>query len=281
MAELTSELFLGTSSWSEKSWIGAFYPDNIRPSEMLAYYSRHFNSVEADVTYYRIPSAGMIRNWKQQIPDHFRLSAKFPRSIVHAGEGREPDPEKILVWERVAGETESFLNAMSLLGGRCGPLVLQFPYFNKKVFPDQAVFTDRLNSYLEKIIPYQFKLGVELRNPGWITPDLCAMLQTRNTCLVFADIPYMPGPGHIGKNPGLITAGFAYIRLIGDRKAVEETASGFNRIVIDRSAALQEWAGLIPEFLSGMKEIFVYANNHYAGYGIDTIRMLAGLIDAG
>ncbi|MFT7540481.1 MAG: hypothetical protein ACI9K5_001442 [Gammaproteobacteria bacterium] len=269
----------GTSSWSEKSWAGSFYPEGTPAGEFLSLYSRRFDTVEADVTYYRIPSTTMVQGWRRKTPEGFRLSAKFPRSIVHAGKGPHPDGEKILAREYVAGDTELFLERMSTLGDRCGPLVLQFPYFNRTAFPSVGPFLERLAAYLEAL-PKGFRYGVEVRNKAWIDKPLLDLLRAHNVALVLVDLLYMPHPAELHRPEAgehdLLTADFSYARLIGDRKRVEEAGQGkFDRIVIDQGQRLADWAELLVNVRKSVPETYVYGNNHYAGHGPDTIRDLA------
>ena len=85
----------GTSSWSEKSWVGPFYPPGTKPGDFLRYYATQFDTVEVDATYYAIPDERMVAGWERKLPEGFVFSAKFPRSVVHAGEGARPE-----YWER-------------------------------------------------------------------------------------------------------------------------------------------------------------------------------------
>jgi uncharacterized protein YecE (DUF72 family) len=116
----------GTSSWSEPSWVGPFYPPGTEPADFLRLYAEHFRTVEADVTYYRVPDERLVDGWTRRTPEGFVLSAKFPRSIVHCGTGPQPDASRLLVLEHCAQDLAAFLGAMGRLGPRCGPLVLQF-----------------------------------------------------------------------------------------------------------------------------------------------------------
>ena len=75
-------LHFGTSSWSEKSWVGPFYPAGTKPAEYLTYYATQFDTVEADTTYYRVPDRKLVQGWERKTPKGFTLAAKFPRSIV-------------------------------------------------------------------------------------------------------------------------------------------------------------------------------------------------------
>ena len=123
----------GTSSFSSSDWVGPFYPEGTAPTDFLSYYATQFDTVEIDATYYRIPSREMVDGWVDKTPDGFLISAKFPRSIVHGGEKAVPNREVILQGDETLKERDKFLNVMSRLGDRCGPLLIQFPYFNKSV----------------------------------------------------------------------------------------------------------------------------------------------------
>src|SRR5215471_10433600 len=127
-----SNLFIGTSSFSAKGWVGSFYPRGTRSKEFLAYYASRFKTVELDTTYYAIPGAETVQGWKERTPADFLFCAKVPRIITH---------EKLLVdCER---ELREFLNSMAILGDKLGPLVLQFSYFGKSVFRSQKEFLAR------------------------------------------------------------------------------------------------------------------------------------------
>ena len=269
--------FFGTSSWSEPSWKGVFYPRGLRPGDWLTHYAGRYRTVEADVTYYRIPSPEMVLAWERKTPDDFVLSAKFPRSIVHAGEGARPDPSRLLIRDQVGDDVEEFLSAMRLLGPKCGPLVLQFPYFNKSVFPGPEPFLERLDAFLATL-PDDLRYGVEVRNKWWVAPPLLDLLRRHRCALVLVELAYMPHPASLDRRLDAITTDFGYVRLIGDRKAVEERTETFDRIVVDQGASLQRWAGLLSSMGGRLDTIFVYANNHYAGHAPATIEDLAGRV---
>jgi uncharacterized protein YecE (DUF72 family) len=266
------ELILGTSSWSEKTWVGSFYPAGTKPGDMLALYAGTYRAVEADVTYYRIPSERMVRTWAQVTPPGFTLCAKFPRSIVHAGQGKEPDPAVLLVPGKVGADVERFLAAMTLLGGKCGPLVLQLPYFNRKVFAGPEKFLDRLDRFLGGL-PREFRYAVEIRNRAWLASPLLDLLRSHGAALVLVDMTYMPHPADI-EEPDLVTADFTYGRLIGDRKAVESVTDRFDRVVVDQGPRLQRWAALLARLVPRVERAYVFANNHYAGHAPATCRRL-------
>ncbi len=263
----------GTSSWSEKSWVGPFYPAGTKPGEFLAHYATQFTTVEADVTYYRVPDEGLVSGWRQRTPEGFTIAAKFPRSIVHCGKGPRPNGSKVMVPERVDKDLARFLTSMDLLGDRCGPLVLQFPYFNRSAFASQSAFLDRLAAFLE-LLPDSFRYAVEIRNKNWVNQALLDLLIEHRCAFVLLDLKYMPHPDQIQETMDLITTDFVYTRLIGDREAVDQKTKTFDKIVIDHGPRLDRWSTLLRQMLDRVPEVFCYANNHYAGHGPATIRDL-------
>jgi uncharacterized protein YecE (DUF72 family) len=271
---MSDRFLFGTSSWSEKSWIGPFYPPGTKPTDMLAFYATQFATVEADTTYYRIPARAMVRGWRTKTPPGFLVSAKFPRSIVHGGEDAKPDAEKVLDWTAVGGDVERFLETMRELGEKCGPLVVQLPYFNRTAFAGLSAFLERLEPFLDRL-PSGFRYAVEVRNKAWVGAELLACLKRRKIALVLVDIAYMPHPADFAASLDLVTADFTYARLIGDRQAVEAKTETFDRIVLDQAERLDRWAELLRGLSSRVRETFAYANNHYAGFGPATIRELA------
>lgn len=271
----------GTSSWSEKSWVGAFYPPGTKPADMLAYYATQFSTVEADNTYYRIPPRAMVQSWRAKTPDGFVLSAKFPRSIVHCGDGEKPDGTKVLVPEHVTREVDAFLDVMRDLGDRAGPLVLQFPYFNKTAFASADEFLERLDPFLERLPP-RFRYAVEVRNKNWVGAPLLDLLRRHRAAFVLLDLKYMPHPADLAKEHDLVTTDFAYVRLIGDRDAVDALANErYDRIVVDQSESLARWAAYLEAITPRVRDVSMYANNHYEGHGPETIRRMRQWVKAG
>jgi uncharacterized protein YecE (DUF72 family) len=274
---VSGTLHYGTSSWSEKAWDGVFYPAGLPAAEQLPWYATQFRTVEADVTYYRVPDRRLVTGWRDRTPEGFTLAAKFPRSIVHAGEGATPDGSKVLVREHVARDLERFLDAMSILGPKCGPLVLQLPYFNRSAFASAAAFRERLAEFL-RTLPPDFRYGVELRNKSWVDAPMLALLREHRCALVLVDLVYMPHPAEFAERFDVLTTDFTYARLIGDRKKIDALTDTLDHVVLDQSERLGSWAGLVRELLARAKDVYVYANNHYAGYAPDTIRELVGRV---
>src|SRR5688500_5197162 len=78
-----TRLCAGASGYSFKEWKGDFYPSDMRPDGMLAWYSARLPTVEINNTFYRMPKASVLENWAQTVPDGFRFAIKASRRITH------------------------------------------------------------------------------------------------------------------------------------------------------------------------------------------------------
>ena len=272
MTDSRKRLYLGTSSFSTKDWVGPFYPPKTQPRDYLKYYASQFRAVEIDSTYYGVPRAQTIARWKDVTPEHFVMAAKFPRDIVHAGTGPKPNTE-VLLTEDVYEVRDRFLAIMGGLGSRLGPLLLQFPFFSSGAFPSLEAFLERLEGFMQTL-PREFRYGIEVRNPEFVqqaTLDLCAR---HNAAFVLVDQAWMPHGDEVADRWNVVTTDFSYIRLLGDHKEMDRITTTWNKEVVDQSASIDRWAGVIRGLLSKEMPIFVFANNHYAGHAPATLRRL-------
>jgi uncharacterized protein YecE (DUF72 family) len=268
------EVLFGTSSWSEKTWAGVFYPAGTRPGDYLRYYATRFRTVEVDATYYAVPDRAMAAGWAAKTPAGFTLSAKFVRTIVHGGEASTPDPSRMLRRD----EADVFLESMAAVGAKCGPLVLQFPYFSRRAFREAGPFFERLERFLEAL-PRAFRYAVEVRNAAWLTEELTALLRRHAAALVLVDMKDMPHPAEVAAKLDVVTTDFVYARLIGDRKLTDDLSQGrWDRVIVDQSPRLESWGQLIRTLRHRAPRILVYANNHYAGYAPTTVERLMELV---
>jgi uncharacterized protein YecE (DUF72 family) len=258
--------------------VGPFYPPGTKPGDYLRYYARKFDTVEIDATYYAIPRASVVDGWLDKTPESFLVAAKFPRSMVHAGRGPVPDGSKILVPEETYHERDEFLKVMSRLRGRLGPLVLQFPYFSKKVFASEKPFMDRLDQFLGDL-PDDFHYAVEVRNRQWFTAELAYLLRSHEVSMVLVDQAWMPHADQIDFDP--VTGPLCYVRLLGDRKEIEAITDTWGEEVIDRGERLRRWARVFHRMVEREVPTLVYVNNHYAGHAPATVRRLQELHSAG
>lgn len=263
----TSSIRIGTSSFTAAGWENSFYPPGLKKSDYLAYYATQFDTLEIDSTFYRIPALSTVARWYAETPSNFVLACKFPQSITH---------EKCL--EDCAGEQQAFLAAMGVLQEKAGPLLLQFPYFNRKDFAKPEDFWKKLRPFLAGL-PKEFRYAVEIRNKAWLTGEFAEMLRENEIAMALLDHPWMPRPAEVLANTKCdpLTADFCYARLLGDRYAIEEQTQTWDKVIVDRSRELREWEKAGETIVRRGIELFVYVNNHFAGHAPETVRQLRDL----
>src|SRR5205809_5008784 len=167
------KLHVGTSGYSYKEWKGNFYPEDLPAKEMLSYYSRRLPAVEINNTFYRLPQATMIENWKEQVPDEFRFSIKATQRITH-----------IKRLNNVAEETKYLLDTSRLLGECLGVVLFQLP-------PNMKKDSGRLKSFLE-FLPSDTRVAFEFRHETWFDDETFDLLRKKDHALVVSDTDEKP-----------------------------------------------------------------------------------------
>jgi uncharacterized protein YecE (DUF72 family) len=182
------KVLAGTSGFSYKEWVGAFYPEKTAAKAMLAYYATRLPVVEINNTFYRMPNADAIGAWRAQVPGSFRFAIKAPRRITHVKRLKD-----------CKGELGFLFAALEALEPCLGSILFQLPPFAKA---DVA----SLSSFVEHLPP-GCRAAFEFRNPSWLVPDVYAVLKARNLALVHSEVDE-PLPGDLPW-----TADWAYLRL--------------------------------------------------------------------
>ena len=257
---MVGEIRLGTSSFTADGWNGSFYPKGMKSADYLAYYSRRFDTVEVDSTFYRCPTIEAVRNWALKTPPGFIFSLKVPQTITH---------HKILV--DCEKEFEEFVRTAGVLGEKLGPMVFQFPYFNRDVFNSPVQFLDRLKPFFKRLPRGGYKFAVEIRNKWWLTKRFADLLRENNVALVLQDHSLMPSAERVFSTIDPITADFVYIRLLGDRKAIEAKTTVWNQIVEDKAASMTSWVDVCQMVQRRGIPQYVYFNNHYEGFAVASV----------
>lgn len=256
-------ILLGTSSFTAAGWAGSFYPPRMRSADYLTFYAEHFHTVEVDSTFYACPSARTVSNWAARTPEGFIFSAKVPQVITH---------EKTLV--NCDADLKQFLSTMDILGNKLGPIVFQFPSFNRSIFRDRHEFLDRLIPFL-RTLPSDHKFAIEMRNRDWLDAEFANLLRDSKIALVLQDRSWMPSPTELEFDP--ITADWTYIRWLGDRKAIEERTTTWDKAIVDRTSELSSWVDYCYQIRRRDVMIYAYANNHYGGHAPATIEQFRNL----
>ncbi|MCB2200154.1 DUF72 domain-containing protein [bacterium] len=269
-------VWFGSSSFSEKDWVGPFYPPGTKPADYLSFYAQHYRTVEIDATYYAVPSARTVQGWADKVPEGFIFSAKFPKQIVHCGEGPKPDGSKILMPDATYAVRDRFLEVMSLLGAKAGPLLIQFPYLAKAAFSSVDEFIERLDRFLEDL-PRDFEFAVEIRNKWWLKEPFIELLRRHKVALTLVDQAWMPMADELAEKHDPWTVNWGYIRLLGDRKEIEEVTTSWDKEVINHDDRLERWARFMAQQEGRAERLYIYSNNHYAGHSPTTIAKLRAM----
>jgi len=155
----------GASGYSFKEWKGDFYPADMKPDGMLAWYSARLPTVEINNTFYRMPKTDMLENWARITPESFRFAIKASRRITHFAHLK---PE--------AADSVAFLyRALGSLGAKRGPVLFQLPPVMKKDLP-------RLTDFLA-LLPPDHRAVFEFRNPSWFSEDVYGALKSAGAAL--------------------------------------------------------------------------------------------------
>lgn len=262
MFEGDAGLHVGTSSWSEKSWLGTFYPKGTAPREFIRHYAKQYDAVELDASFYAIPSRSVVKGWCEKTPETFRFAAKMPNTVTHEHvlEGVAIDDAKI------------FLETIAELGPRLGPVLLQFPYFNKKKFESEKPFFERLDRFLSAI-DTGVRMSVEVRNPRWVGSELSNLCREHDVSLAWTEHTWMLQADEWPTRTGGPTTDFQYIRLLGDYKGMEERTDKWDTVLVDQTDLTKKWSEIIETVRAAGADAWVFFNNHFAGHAPASIEM--------
>ncbi len=180
---------IGTSGWHYPHWRGNFYPENLPASRMLEFYTRHFDTVELNNTFYRLPTPAAVAGWREGTPPRFCFAAKGSRFLTHMKKLKD------------AGTgIERFFERADLLGKKLGPVVFQLP-------PRWTADAGRLEEFLGAL-PRGHRYAFELRDPTWHNPEIYAILRRHRVAFCIFEIA--------GFFSGIqVTTDFTYVRLHG------------------------------------------------------------------
>jgi uncharacterized protein YecE (DUF72 family) len=228
---MSAEIRIGTSGWHYKHWKGPFYPPNLAASKMLDYYVQHFDTVEINNSFYRLPQESTLKDWHDSTPQGFRFAMKGSRYLTHMK--KLADPEAGL---------GKFLPRARVLGRKLGPILFQLP-------PFLDAKPERLEAFLAAL-PRNLHCAFEFRHPGWHAKPVYERLRRRNAAFCIYDLAGFQSPLEV-------TADFAYVRLHGPGGPYQGSYS---------REALRGWAGQIGKWRRRLRAIYIYFDNDQSGY---------------
>src|SRR3954470_14226644 len=98
---MAGEVYIGTSGWNYKHWLGPFYPPRFPAREMLEFYAKYFDTVELNNSFYHLPTVKAFKSWRQTVPDNFRFAVKGSRFITHMKKLKAPKTSSKKFFTRV------------------------------------------------------------------------------------------------------------------------------------------------------------------------------------
>ena len=266
---MSTQIRLGTSSFTAEGWNGSFYPKGMKSSDYLRHYSSRFDTVELDSTFYRCPTIEAVRNWALKTPPGFIFSLKIPQTITH---------QKILV--DCEKEFEEFVSTVQVLGQKLAD-GFPVPVLQQRFFNSPVQFLDRLKPFFKRLPRVGgYKFAVEIRNKWWLTKRFADLLKENNVALVLQDHSLMPSAERVFSTIDPITADFVYIRLLGDRKAIEAKTTVWNQVVEDKTASMTSWVDVCQMVQRRGIPQYVYFNNHYEGFAVASVERFRRLCAA-
>jgi uncharacterized protein YecE (DUF72 family) len=183
------QLKIGCSGWNYAHWRnGVFYPPRLASREWLRFYARHFDTVELNTTFYRLPRRDSVARWCEETPDGFVFAVKVSRYITHIKRLLDVPDHLPLLYERIEP-----------LRPKLGPLLWQLP-------PNFAADLPRLADVLERL-PRGERHAFEFRHPSWFTDDTYTLLREHDAALVIGDRPEVHAFQALE-----LTASFTYVR---------------------------------------------------------------------
>lgn len=241
---MVSRVHIGTSGWHYKHWCGPFYEARLPASKMLACYLQHFDTVELNNTFYRLPTRAALEAWYAQTPNHFCFAAKASRFLTHNKKLREPENALL-----------NLLPLLEILKEKLGPILFQLP-------PKWRVNPERLDEFLGAL-PTNHRYTFEFRNPTWDMPEVYEILRRHRAAYCIYELAGFHSPLEV-------TTDFAYVRLHGPGGKYQGSYS---------EARLRTWAVRIREWQQTLRGVYVYFDNDQAGYAAQNALELKRLVE--
>lgn len=224
------ELRVGTSGYQYDHWRGVFYPRDLPKSRWFAYYARHFDTVEINNTFYRLPETRVFDAWRAAAPLGFRYAVKFSRFGTHRKRLKDP-----------AQPIALFVSRARHLGAELGPILVQLP-------PRFRVNLPRLETFLS-LLPRALRWTIEFRDPSWLCEPVYERLAAYGVALCVHDL--------LPEHPRRLTGDFAYVRFHGRNYGGNYTTQ-----------ALVSQARRIRAYLADGVDVYAYFNNDIGGHAV-------------
>jgi uncharacterized protein YecE (DUF72 family) len=276
------EVRIGTSGWSYPSgpgtWNGIFYPSRQRRpagrlahADELAYYAEHFDTVEVNSSFYRLPDPAVTRRWAVQTPSQFDFCLKLFQKFTHPamylkGSDAAAGGEDNSVPAVTVADVDAFRQAVDPLSsaGKLGALLVQFPPSFR--YGDDA--RDYLAWLMQALSDYP--VAVELRHRSWSDHEsgVLDVLKTHRAAWVQIDEPKFRFSIRQSRLPNLRS--LYYMRLHGRNAEKwwthDHPDERYNYLY--SPAEIGSFADTVNQVRQLVQKIYVFMNNHFAGKAV-------------
>ncbi len=241
--------YVGCQGWNYSDWISEaggdtiFFPRGTKSNEMLKLYSKIFDTIEVDSTFYAIPPSSTIEGWYEKTPDNFTFSLKMPQEITHQKELREESYEVLYEFcERIKDLKEKLATV----------LIQMPPNFDGSKWNAQS-----LRQFLKQL-PKDIKFAIEFRNRDWMIDWTFQELEKNNVALCLCEGSWIPRELMFSaKNK--IQTDFGYVRFMGERDLTK-----FDKIYRNEDTILEIWFEQIKKLEA--KNVYIYFSNFFEGH---------------
>jgi uncharacterized protein YecE (DUF72 family) len=236
---------IGCSGWAYTHWRERFYPKGLPQRQWLAYYAEHFDTVEINNTFYRLPKPSAVEGWVEQSPPGFLFAVKASRYLTHVKRLKTLDPYVSRFFEPLDRLVRS---------EKFGPLLWQFPAnFHRN--------DERLSAALRALPPGRH--AFEFRHESWFADEVYELLREQGAALVIGD-----ESSRWVSTPHVRTTDWTYIRL---HHGTRGRHGNYSR------PEVETWARRIAQWRRDT-DVFVYFNNDWEGYALRNARLLKELL---
>ncbi|MBN2860401.1 MAG: DUF72 domain-containing protein [Sphaerochaetaceae bacterium] len=259
---------MGTSSFIYPSWKSLVY-SSAYPEHPLTEYALQFPMVEIDRWFWSLgkDSAGLpdpdtVAEYHESTPDEFRFITKCPNALTLKINPHTGAKNRFFLSHNLM---EEYLASLEPLTAKIGMHMLQFGYLNRSMFLTDRQFLSAVRVFRSSVPDY-IPLGVEIRNPGYLSYSFFSALREMNISPVLLSGYWMPD---VVETIGRYQEAFSpvmVLRLHGENRSDIEEATGnrWDRIVFDRSTDIARIGSTLQE-LSQEHQIYVAVNNHFEG----------------
>lgn len=241
---MQDRVHIGTSGWEYGHWRGGFYPRELQRDRWLEFHASHFDTVEINASFYRLPEGSTFERWAERVPAGFRFAVKASRYLTHVRRLRDPDEP-----------LDRFRTRATRLGEHLGPILYQLP-------PRWRPNPERLRRFLDAISGDRDQV-IEVRDARWYRSDILDMIERSGASLCLHD---MPGSATQPRPVGPLV----YLRFHG---AGEKYGGSYP------PQRLAAWADRIAGWAGDGYPVWAYFNNDLGGHAVtdaDRLREYVG-----